>query len=140
MSCCAQFAVSKATILQRPREEYERYRRWLLETDLEDGLSGRVLEYSWHSEKAYVTSIEIYTDLNEQSYLAKELSSVRMQRSATARYLDFVACSARMKVIVENSIRCPRIRLFQKTGLGMVGMVNGRMLPSCNTVAHHCIR
>ncbi|THY64145.1 hypothetical protein D6C97_02761 [Aureobasidium pullulans] len=48
VSCCAQFAVSKATILQRPREEYERYRRWLLETDLEDGLSGRVLEYSWH--------------------------------------------------------------------------------------------
>ncbi|THW03523.1 hypothetical protein D6D26_03421 [Aureobasidium pullulans] len=48
VSCCAQFAVSKANILQRPREEYERYRRWLLETDLEDGLSGRVLEYSWH--------------------------------------------------------------------------------------------
>ena len=140
VSCCAQFAVSKATILQRPREEYERYRRWLLETDLEDGLSGRVLEYSWHSEKAYVTSIEIYTDLNEQSYLAKELSSVRIQRSATARCLDSATCSARMKVIAENSIHCLRFLLFQKAGLGLDGMAHGRTLPSCDAVAHHCIR
>lgn len=140
VSCCAQFAVSKATILQRPREEYERYRRWLLETDLEDGLSGRVLEYSWHSEKVYVTSIEIYTDLNEQSYLAKKLSSVRMQRSATARCLVSATCSARMKVIAENSIHCLRFLLFQKAGLGLDGMAHGRMLPSCDAVAHHCIR
>ena len=132
VSCCAQFAVSKATILQRPREEYE--------TDLKDGLSGRVLEYSWHSEKAYVTSIEIYTDLNEQSYLAKELSSVRIQRSATARCLDSATCSARMKVIAENSIHCLRFLLFQKAGLGLDGMARGRTLPSCDAVAHHCIR
>ncbi|KAH0365600.1 hypothetical protein KCU65_g5971, partial [Aureobasidium melanogenum] len=48
VSCCAQFAVTRETILRRPREDYEKYRRWLLETGLEDGLSGRVLEYSWH--------------------------------------------------------------------------------------------
>lgn len=49
VSCCAQFAVSKETIMKRPLEEYERYRRWLLETELSDSLSGRILEYSWHS-------------------------------------------------------------------------------------------
>lgn len=45
VSCCAQFAVTRETILKRPIQDYQRYRRWLLETQLEDGLSGRVLEY-----------------------------------------------------------------------------------------------
>ncbi|KAH0155825.1 hypothetical protein KCU67_g8551, partial [Aureobasidium melanogenum] len=48
VSCCAQFAVTRETILKRSREDYERYRWWLLETELEDSLSGRVMEYSWH--------------------------------------------------------------------------------------------
>ncbi|GAB7354784.1 hypothetical protein MBLNU459_g5181t2 [Dothideomycetes sp. NU459] len=46
--CCAQFAVANETIRARPKSDYERYRSWLLETELEDALSGRVLEYSWH--------------------------------------------------------------------------------------------
>ncbi|KAK3936452.1 hypothetical protein QBC46DRAFT_321470 [Diplogelasinospora grovesii] len=46
--CCAQFAVTREAILQRPREDYVRYRKWLLETPLGDNLSGRVLEYAWH--------------------------------------------------------------------------------------------
>jgi hypothetical protein len=44
--CCAQFAVSRERILQRPLEFYKRYRDWLLSTDLEDSESGRMLEYS----------------------------------------------------------------------------------------------
>lgn len=51
VSCCAQFAVTRETILERPMEDYQRYRRWLLETDLDDGLSGRIMEYSWHSKR-----------------------------------------------------------------------------------------
>lgn len=47
-ACCAQFAVSKAQVLARPRSDYLRYRQWLLDTDLHDELSGRVLEYVWH--------------------------------------------------------------------------------------------
>lgn len=54
VSCCAQFAVTRETILKRPIEDYERYRRWLLETDLDDGLSGRIMEYSWHSKQTFV--------------------------------------------------------------------------------------
>ncbi|KAL2012397.1 hypothetical protein VTN00DRAFT_5115 [Thermoascus crustaceus] len=45
--CCGQFALSKATILSIPREKYIFYRDWLLQTDLEDRLSGRVWEYTW---------------------------------------------------------------------------------------------
>lgn len=48
VSCCSQFAVSQETIRLRPREEYIRWRKWLLETELPDDLSGRVLEYTWH--------------------------------------------------------------------------------------------
>jgi hypothetical protein len=46
--CCAQFAVTSEQIRQRPREDYIRLRRWVLETELKDALSGRVLEYIWH--------------------------------------------------------------------------------------------
>lgn len=48
-SCCVQFAVTREKIRERPRSDYESYRRWLLETRLADDISGRILEYSWHS-------------------------------------------------------------------------------------------
>ncbi|KAI9752044.1 MAG: hypothetical protein M4579_005772 [Chaenotheca gracillima] len=47
-SCCSQFAVTKAKILERSKADYERYREWLLDTPLDDNYSGRVFEYSWH--------------------------------------------------------------------------------------------
>ena len=47
-ACCAQFAVSKEQVLQRPREDYMKYRMWVLDTELEDRSSGRVMEYLWH--------------------------------------------------------------------------------------------
>lgn len=50
-SCCAQFAVTADKIRQRPRKDYERFRHWLLETTLPDDISGRIMEYSWHSTK-----------------------------------------------------------------------------------------
>jgi hypothetical protein len=50
VSCCSQFAVSRDAVLSRPREDYVRWRDWLLETPLDDDLSGRVFEYMWHSE------------------------------------------------------------------------------------------
>lgn len=47
--CCSQFALSKEIILKRPKDDYIRFREWLLNTDLNDALSGRVFEHSWHS-------------------------------------------------------------------------------------------
>ncbi|KAF1962208.1 hypothetical protein CC80DRAFT_487725 [Byssothecium circinans] len=48
VSCCAQFAATKERVLERKREEYVRWREWLIGTELKDSISGRVLEYSWH--------------------------------------------------------------------------------------------
>ncbi|RYP91391.1 hypothetical protein DL770_002531 [Monosporascus sp. CRB-9-2] len=48
VSCCSQFGVTRETIRSRPAEDYIRFRDWLLQTPLEDSLSGRVLEFSWH--------------------------------------------------------------------------------------------
>jgi Protein of unknown function (DUF3431) len=47
-TCCSQFAVTAATIRLRPKEQYIEIRKWLLETRMEDYMSGRVLEYMWH--------------------------------------------------------------------------------------------
>lgn len=49
-ACCAQFAVSRDAIRNRPKADYEKYRQWILDTEIVDDLSGRVLEYAWHSE------------------------------------------------------------------------------------------
>ena len=46
--CCAQFAVSRAQIRARRKEEYERFLGWLYGTALDDQTSGRVFEYLWH--------------------------------------------------------------------------------------------
>lgn len=48
-SCCAQFAVTAERIRERPLSDYESYRQWLLETPLSDHISGRIMEYLWHS-------------------------------------------------------------------------------------------
>ncbi|KAH6624719.1 hypothetical protein B0J18DRAFT_344518, partial [Chaetomium sp. MPI-SDFR-AT-0129] len=48
VSCCSQFAVSRKAVRSRSREDYVRWREWLLETSLPDDLSGRVFEYMWH--------------------------------------------------------------------------------------------
>lgn len=48
VACCAQFAVTRDRIRVRPQKDYQHYRQWLLDTSLENQVSGRVLEYSWH--------------------------------------------------------------------------------------------
>ena len=47
-ACCAQFAVSRERVLQRPKEDYEVLRGWVIETEKSDAMSGRVLEFLWH--------------------------------------------------------------------------------------------
>lgn len=46
--CCAQFAVTREAVLRHDKSVYERIRKWLLGTELNDAESGRVLEYLWH--------------------------------------------------------------------------------------------
>lgn len=45
--CCAQFAISRGTILSQPVARYVFYRDWLLRTNLSDYISGRIWEYLW---------------------------------------------------------------------------------------------
>jgi hypothetical protein len=51
VSCCALFAATRDKIRERKREEYARWRQWLMDTELDDNISGRVMEYSWHSKR-----------------------------------------------------------------------------------------
>lgn len=45
--CCSQFAVSRAAIRRRPREQYERSIKWMLQTSWGDHIVGRVWEHMW---------------------------------------------------------------------------------------------
>lgn len=45
--CCSQFAVSRNAIRSRSREEYQMQMDWILNTELEDAVSGRVFEHMW---------------------------------------------------------------------------------------------
>jgi len=47
-ACCAQFAVTRERVRQRPKSDYELFRQWLLDTALDDAKSGRIFEYLWH--------------------------------------------------------------------------------------------
>ncbi|KAJ6185930.1 hypothetical protein N7519_007231 [Penicillium mononematosum] len=47
-ACCAQFAVSREQIQKRPLEDYIRFRQWVIDTELSDAKSGRVMEFLWH--------------------------------------------------------------------------------------------
>ena len=47
-ACCAQFAVSRNRVLERPLSDYEHFRQWIFDTDLTDRYSGRAFEYLWH--------------------------------------------------------------------------------------------
>ncbi|KAI9729115.1 MAG: hypothetical protein M1828_000200 [Chrysothrix sp. TS-e1954] len=46
--CGSQFGLDRSTIRSRPKSDYVRYRKWLYAADLDDEISGRVLEYAWH--------------------------------------------------------------------------------------------
>jgi len=47
-ACCSQFAISRDRVRHRSRMDYMRYRKWLIDTELPDNVSGRVMEYMWH--------------------------------------------------------------------------------------------
>jgi phage gp36-like protein len=49
-ACCSQFAVSREKVRERGVEQYERARRFLMETSLGSEISGRIFEYAWHSK------------------------------------------------------------------------------------------
>ncbi|RDW87739.1 hypothetical protein BP5796_03433 [Coleophoma crateriformis] len=45
--CCSQIAVVKELVRSRPREQYKHHIQWLLDTKLDDSISGRTWEHMW---------------------------------------------------------------------------------------------
>ncbi|KAF2494052.1 hypothetical protein BU16DRAFT_512310 [Lophium mytilinum] len=87
--CCAQFAVSRDQVLKRPLDDYVDFRRWLLETELVDDISGRIMEYLWHiifgREPVYCPaaeecSCEVFGKCAERIYQAPPSESSSIQR------------------------------------------------------------
>ena len=50
VSCCAQFALTREKVMELGKDVFVKLRVWLEKTELTDDISGRVLEYSWHSK------------------------------------------------------------------------------------------
>lgn len=47
-ACCAQFAVSRDQVRHRPLSDYRHFRQWIIDTEMNDARSGRVMEFLWH--------------------------------------------------------------------------------------------
>jgi hypothetical protein len=47
-TCCAQFLVHRAQIVQYPKAMYERLYEWSVDPERDDYVEGRFLEYAWH--------------------------------------------------------------------------------------------
>jgi hypothetical protein len=77
VSCCAQFAATKEKIKERPKSEYERYRQWIMDTELSDSISGRVLEYSWHSMLPLRPCFRIPWRVDEALFQSTESFTIR---------------------------------------------------------------
>ncbi|KAF3906773.1 hypothetical protein AA313_de0206249 [Arthrobotrys entomopaga] len=46
VACCAQFAVTRDKVREKPKEFYQKLMNWILTTDSDD--PGRIFEYFWH--------------------------------------------------------------------------------------------
>ncbi|KAI8959316.1 hypothetical protein F5Y11DRAFT_307430 [Daldinia sp. FL1419] len=81
--CCSQFAVTRDAVRRHPKSQYERSVTWLMQTDLEDFLSGRVWEHFWQwlfkgqavdcpiEWKSYCRMYHICYDLESRKLLSK---------------------------------------------------------------------
>lgn len=47
-ACCAQFAISRDQVRLRPRDDYIKFRQWVIDTQRDDSSSGRIMEFLWH--------------------------------------------------------------------------------------------
>lgn len=45
--CCAQFICHKSKILQHPKKMYQDLYKWIISTDMDYQLTGRLLEWTW---------------------------------------------------------------------------------------------
>lgn len=91
--CCSQFAVTRKAIRSVPRQRYADWIQWLMDTKIEDAISGRLWEHFWSfvflgkaidcpiEWKAYCQNygicFESQASLNERRVLEKRVSHLR---------------------------------------------------------------
>lgn len=123
VTCCSQFAVRRETIRRRPKEDYIRYRTWLEKSDLPDNLSGRVLEYAWHSKFGLASAGDEENktaNRNSQSSLARKPSTAPTPPSATASCMASATSSAQ-PTPATASTRCRLSRPCPRGGRSWAG-------------------
>lgn len=113
--CGAQFALARWKVLERPKKDYIRYRDWLWKTPLEDSVSGRILEYSWHSESCPLPSATRSLISIFQSCLESPLSTVPLQNTAFATSSDY-AISLAQRTVARSAISSPSSLPFPRIG------------------------
>ncbi|KAF7541460.1 hypothetical protein G7054_g521 [Neopestalotiopsis clavispora] len=94
VGCCSQFGVTRETVHKRPRSDYLRYRQWLLETSLDDSMSGRVFEFSWHNRQSgqngtNLTSFGMHGRLETLSIGAQMASDTRVSPQGPPDFSGF---------------------------------------------------
>lgn len=139
VTCCSQFAARRETIRKRPKKDYMRYRQWLIESTLPDDLSGRVLEYSWHSEYRHCADVQ-YATANETSHLRQGFSALSHRRGLLLSQLRHVQHDVRRgqvrRTVYPTSVR------DSTRGLADAGLVErGQALgwPAMTLSISHCI-
>ena len=146
--CSSQFAVSRERVQERPKSEYERIRGWLLETELADQISGRVLEYSWHSKPFMPFLCAFFWRLTYQfaKSSCKCLQSiVNLLGNAFAKLLGCATSHARRVVAIRDisfldppryhrvGLRRDRVRTDGLHLVGVIDLQDGREKPGCRT-------
>ena len=142
VSCCSQFAVTIDMVRNRPLADYVRFRNWLLETLLEDALSGRVFGFLWHSKFVsydeaetlpqptcvyssllpvlFCFLVSFLTSFAPQSFSARRPCTARRRRSAAAEPSVYATSPVR-RVPVKGGTRCLRSPCCLKAGPWWVG-------------------
>ena len=132
-SCCAQLAVTGEKVRERPKSDYERYRQWLLDTTLKDDISGRILEYSWHSKSPGQLAKKNPTGqliTSFQSYSARIPYTAPTHHSAIVLYTGSVDSNARSMECAIPSTPCRDSRLCHKAGRISHGIISRKTSPS----------
>lgn len=136
VSCCAQFGASRDKIRERPKSDYEHFRNWLVHTKLTDDLSGRIMEYSWHSKEFPCSRLPcqcfaLTVPFPPQLFLDKNLSFVPRQKNAIVMFLACATWNVPMNLDVLTAMFYRRSRHCPRAG----HMLGGRGRPKIPIMA-----
>lgn len=110
VACCAQFAVSRDQILQRPLAHYIWFHSWLMDTSLDDATAGRVMEYEPPDTRPVIQDANLFIiGIPGISSLVKSRSIAQKSISASETYMisgTFCRSSTAVICVVESAKEC----------------------------------